>query len=298
MASWRAARRSFSWRASASHLEEAGRLPVLSALKGLPIVHTASPSSKVQRAIVDMCKYRAGALVVMDEGVLAGIITERDIFNKLSGKVGETRGLRVAELMTPGADLTTACGTTSLDTCVRRMKLGHLRHLPIVQKSSPNIVKAIVSMRDIAAAISAALSKKKPLSDPPLLDELNLPGAASVGEDDSVADAVSLMRAQRIGSVAVLGPNGEFGLFTERDYLTKVAVYDEKAPAGLMLSQVATPAERVRAVERSTSVPCALRIMVAAGCRHLPIVESKTSKELVGMCSMRDLLGFLVEDEK
>lgn len=104
----RAMRRLSTWRAGASTLEEVSFLPILNIMKGLPVVHTVAPSASTFRAVVDMVKYRTGSLMVMKDDQMAGIITERDILDKLSlDVVGESRAKAVEALMTPADSLST-----------------------------------------------------------------------------------------------------------------------------------------------------------------------------------------------
>ena len=134
----------------------------------------------------------------------------------------------------------TAPPSFSLDKCVKQMKTGVFRHLPIVQKGE---VLACVSMRDIAQQVASGLSKK-PLPSPPtvadLMDErVGRGGALSLPAKGTVAEAVGMMRESRSGAVLVESRSGRgYGLFTERDYLTKVAAYDESPPTELSVAEV------------------------------------------------------------
>lgn len=236
----RAPARGLSWRASASTLEEISFLPILNIMKGLPVVQEIAPTASSFRAVVDMVKYRTGSLIVMDGSSIAGIVTERDVLDKLPLAVGDSRATPVSTIMTPSASLVTAPPSFTLDKCVQQMKSGVFRHLPIVSKGQ---TEAVVSMRDIAQQISSALAKK-PLASPPLVSELmdakGTRGCSDMPTSGTVADAVEILRQTKAGSVLVTDGPG-FSLFTERDYLTKVAVYDERAPAEIGILEVRRP---------------------------------------------------------
>jgi len=288
----RAMRRLSTWRAGASTLEEVSFLPILNIMKGLPVVHTVAPSASTFRAVVDMVKYRTGSLMVMKDDQMAGIITERDILDKLSlDVVGESRAKAVEALMTPADSLSTAPPNYTLDKCVKQMKSGVFRHLPIIENGE---VKACISLRDIAQQVSSGLSKK-PMTSPPtvaeLMDAKGSGGCIELPASSMVADAVKLMQQTKAGSVLVSSGASSFGLFTERDFLTKVAVYDEVAPSALPISLVSTPSDVVKCVAPTARVTDCLSIMLAGGFRHLPVIDNK---QPVGMISMRDILNFFL----
>ena len=68
--------------------------------------------------------------------------------------------------MTGWNQLVTAPPTYTLTKCVNKMRAGVFRHLPIVEGDQ---VKAVLSMRDIAQQIAAALAKQalRAARDPP-----------------------------------------------------------------------------------------------------------------------------------
>lgn len=169
------------------------------------------------------------------------------------------------------------------------MKSGVFRHLPIIENGE---VKACISLRDIAQQVSSGLSKK-PMTSPPtvaeLMDAKGSGGCIELPASSMVADAVKLMQQTKAGSVLVSSGASSFGLFTERDFLTKVAVYDEVAPSALPISLVSTPSDVVKCVAPTARVTDCLSIMLAGGFRHLPVIDNK---QPVGMISMRDILNF------
>ena len=227
-------------------------LPILNLIKGAPEVHAITPGASIHRAAIDMVKHRTGSLIVKTtHGAMAGIVTERDILEKLTFREGEARTSTVSRIMTPVEALVTAPPSATLDRCAELMKSGAFRHMPIVEAGE---LMALISQRDIAAQGSASLSKA-PMPAPPSVQDLidtykAGPNCLAVHSDCSVAEAVQLMRAAHAGSVLVadevaiegcqygLGEGTPFGLFTERDYLAKVAVYDERPATEIPITEV------------------------------------------------------------
>lgn len=283
---------SSAWRGSAATKESWSFLPILNVMKDPPPVISIAPSASAFRAVVDMVKCRTGSLMVMDGNEMVGIVTERDVLEKIDLKAGVSRNTKVLEIMTPASTLVTAPPSYTLDKCVKAMRQGKFRHLPITSKGE---IKSLISIRDIAQQIYTTLSKA-PMEDPPLVSAL-MAGKGNIGciELDgpcSVAQAVTLMRSSHAGSVLVKETEG-FGLFTERDYLTKVCVYDEFEPQQIKISDVATDHTRIKSVAPTARVTDCLSVMLAGGFRHMPVVENKVP---VGVISMRDVMQFFLVD--
>lgn len=107
---------------------------------------------------------------------------------------------------------------------------------------------------------------------------------ASPGE--TVQEAASKMKAERIGSVLVLGEKGEMlGIFTERDVLHRV-VAQRRDPADTRVEEVMT--RRVACCKPTTTLEDCRAAMTQNRIRHLPVVHND---ELVGIVSMRDVLA-------
>ena len=179
-------------------------LPVLQVLKDRQIVHRASPGISAFRAAIDMIKARTNALVLMEGEKMVGIVTERD-FLKLPLETGASRATPVTQIMTPAAMIKSAPASYTLERCVSMMRKAKVRHLPVVEK---DVVKALISMSDICAQISATMKQRDPLENTTqisdLLDSPDMltPGTSvSLDLGDSVADAVKLMRETSNGSL-------------------------------------------------------------------------------------------------
>lgn len=110
-----------------------------------------------------------------------------------------------------------------------------------------------------------------------------------VAPEQTVAEAIALMRQYRVGCLLVCRDDQLVGLFTERDLLRRVL-----AP-GLALSvpvsSVMTPDPVV--VHPKDAVGAAIRRMVEGGYRHLPVVDD--GGRPVGILSVKRIVHYLVE---
>ena len=110
---------------------------------------TVSVLATVEDAILMMMDKDVGAVAVIDEqGIVAGMFTERDVLAKfaLSGRGAKTTPVR--ELMSPMVEMATE--ETTAAEAFKVMLERHYRHLPVVDDLGK--VLGILSIRNILEA--------------------------------------------------------------------------------------------------------------------------------------------------
>lgn len=117
--------------------------------KGSQVWHIA-PSCTVYAAIAEMADRGVGALPVVLEGKLVGIISERDYARKVILQGRSSQHTLVQEIMTPLP--VTVSPEHTVDQCLRIMTLYRVRHLPVVRDDA---LSGIVSIGDLVSAIIA-----------------------------------------------------------------------------------------------------------------------------------------------
>ncbi len=117
--------------------------------KGRNII-SIQPDASVRDAIVLMADKGIGSLVVIDDGDLKGIVTERDYARKviIKGRASDTTA--VAEIMTK--DVTTVSSAMTVNKCMEIMTAIKCRHLPVVDDGE---LIAMISIGDLVVAIIA-----------------------------------------------------------------------------------------------------------------------------------------------
>ena len=114
----------------------------------------------------------------------------------------------------------------------------------------------------------------------------------SVDQGDSVFDAIRLMADVNVGAVLVKKGNEISGIFTERDYLQKIALDSRSSRETLVGEVMSTP---VITASPSDSVQQCMETMTRCRCRHLPVVEGE---ELLGIVSIGDLVKKMLEEKQ
>lgn len=107
-------------------------------------LYSVESTRSVLEAARYMMEHNIGALPVLRDGALAGILSERDIMNRVVA-VGRTPGTTaVSEVMTANPRAVPA--DESIEECLFIMREFGFRHLPIVEGKE---LKGLVSLRDV-----------------------------------------------------------------------------------------------------------------------------------------------------
>jgi len=102
------------------------------------------PLESVYQALKMMHEHDVGALLVMIDGYLVGIVSERDYARKVILDRKASKHTRVSEIMTREVIRVTREDTVA--HCLALMKQHHIRHLPVVEEAR---VLGILSLRDL-----------------------------------------------------------------------------------------------------------------------------------------------------
>lgn len=111
-------------------------------------IFSVTPGDSVLRAIEIMATRHVGALLVMDNGSLLGIISERDYARKVILKQRTSHDTPVGDIMTSPAVTVTVEDT--VHHCMEVMTQGRFRHLPVLEGKR---VLGILSIGDLVKAV-------------------------------------------------------------------------------------------------------------------------------------------------
>lgn len=113
-------------------------------------VWTIGQDNSVFDAIKVMSEKEVGALPVMDNGKLVGIITERDYARKVILKGKMSQETRVRQIMETG--VLCVQHEQTIEECMALMTDKRIRHLPVVDGDQ---VAGIISIGDLVKAVIA-----------------------------------------------------------------------------------------------------------------------------------------------
>jgi CBS domain-containing protein len=110
-------------------------------------VATISPRATVYSAAIFMNEQRIGSLLVMDEGRMVGILTERDILTHVVADQRDANTTQVEDVMT--RDVVCCRPHTDMEEARSVMKHRRIRHLPVVVEEGE--VVGVISIGDLNA---------------------------------------------------------------------------------------------------------------------------------------------------
>ena len=116
--------------------------------EGTGEVFSIAPIASVFEAIEMMSDRHVGALPVMIDDKLVGIVSERDYARKVILKDKSSKTTRVSEVMT--RDVITVAHDDGISACVDLMIDHHIRHLVVVDEGQ---VTGMLSLRDLFVEI-------------------------------------------------------------------------------------------------------------------------------------------------
>ena len=111
-------------------------------------IFSIAPDTSVYHALEIMVEKNVSALLVMEDGNLAGIFTERDYARKVVLKGKASKDTNIGEIMT--SNLITVKPESTIEECMGLMSSKYIRHLPVVDDGK---LVGIISIGDVVRHI-------------------------------------------------------------------------------------------------------------------------------------------------
>ena len=108
----------------------------------------------------------------------------------------------------------------------------------------------------------------------------------------SVLDAIGKMSEANIGAIVIQDGDQPVGIFTERDYLRKIALKGRSSEETLVSEVMSSP---LITVDSSEATRNAMETMTERRCRHLVVTEGE---KMVGIVSLGDLVKHMLHEKE
>jgi CBS domain-containing protein len=139
------------------NIEISGKVSGILAGKKISTVWSIGPNATVIDAIRLMDEKNVGALPVVENGKLVGIVSERDYTRKIILKGRSSKDTPVSDIMTK--ELLTVNSGDSVAECMRIMTEKRVRHLPVLEGTK------LVGILSIGDVVNWLMSAQKAMID-------------------------------------------------------------------------------------------------------------------------------------
>jgi CBS domain-containing protein len=133
-------------------MDVSGTIEAILGQKGREIF-SVTPDATVFEAVEQMANKNVGALLVVENEQLVGMISERDYTRKVMLRGKRSRETQVREIMS--SDLTVITPREPVENCLRMMTDKRIRHLPVLEGGA---IRGIVSIGDLVKWVIATQS--------------------------------------------------------------------------------------------------------------------------------------------
>jgi CBS domain-containing protein len=134
----------YGWNKLKTNMKVSGSVSAILAHKKASTVWSIGPNAMVIDAIRLMDEKNVGALPVVDNGTLVGIVSERDYTRKVILKGRSSKETPVRDIMTE--QLLTVNPSDSITECMQIMTEKRVRHLPVLEGTN---LTGILSIGDV-----------------------------------------------------------------------------------------------------------------------------------------------------
>lgn len=241
-------------------------------------VTTLGPDESLKSAVNTMNSHNVSCIVIVKDGKPIGILTERDIIFMKGNNVDFDTVLLQSVMRSP---VIAVSEETEVPEAANLMVINGLRRLVVVDDEHKVI--GIVTQTDIIKnlSIDSFVSFKK-------AEQIMNRKIYAVGENDTLAKAISLMSDNRISCVLVLKGNKPAGIITERDITRAIA---EDAISNNIETIMGSP---VVTADKDINLYDAIKLMDENGTRSLTIIDD--NGDAIGIFTKSDIIKNLRAD--
>lgn len=119
-----------------------GKIKVLDAMTRKPV--SISPDATILQCVKIMSKENVSSVIIHENDILKGIVTERDLVKKVIGEDLDPKKTRVKDVMS--TKMTTISPDSDIFEAIKIMNNKHVRRLPVTNKGK---LVGLLTMRDL-----------------------------------------------------------------------------------------------------------------------------------------------------
>jgi CBS domain-containing protein len=235
-------------------------------------VVTAALDDTISSAVTRMSEHYVSCLVVMNDGRVTGILTEKDLLKGVGGRNPAFHALRVSDQMSSPVKLISP--DASIVEAGRIMETNRIRRLPVVQDGQ---LVGIVTQTDITRGL-ISLTPLRCVSD------IMTRRVTAVAADATIAEAARIMSSCNISCLIVMIRGEVAGILSEKDVLRRVVAVHKDPTQTHVTDIMSFP---VVAVPRTFSVLSASKKMETMRLHRLVVMEDK---KVYGILTQTDIM--------
>jgi CBS domain-containing protein len=114
----------------------------------------------------------------------------------------------------------------------------------------------------------------------------------TISREASVLEAIGVMSEANIGALIIQDGEQPVGIFTERDYLRKIALKGRSSSETRLHEVMSSPLITVPSGESNR---VAMETMTECRCRHLVVMDNDT---MAGIVSLGDLVKYMLQEKE
>ncbi len=234
---------------------------------------TASADDSVLAAARCMSENGISCVVVTDDEMVIGILTDKDILKGIAGKDTEFHRLKISQRMSSPVEV--ASPDQSVIAAGRTMETKGIKRLPVVDGGA---LVGVVTQTDIMRGL-ISISPLGAVSD------IMSTQIAQIGTDASIAEAAQVMAAKGISCLIARHRGEVAGILTEKDVLRRVVALRKDPTTTQVVDIMSFP---IASVPSTYSVLSAGKKMETMRLHRLLVMEN--GREVCGIITQTDIM--------
>lgn len=236
-------------------------------------VITTSPATSIADAAIKMAQNNVSCVVVRDNNVNVGILSETDFIRKTSEMSGDYGSITVEQVMSSPVITIPLC--MSVLEASELMRSKNIKRLPVIDQGE---LVGIVSQTDLIQILSIYGTWKD-------VENIMSTDVAHIRHTATVAQAAELMADLRVSCVLIMEDDGSaIGIFTERDLLKQIIALRRDPSRTIVTEVMSTP---LVSVPSDFSVLSAYKEMEKRRLRRLVVVDKE--ENVCGIVTQTDI---------